>query len=35
MSGVSASHAHAGWPNFGKLSARRTPEKTASAKSRA
>ena len=34
-SGVSATQANAGWPNFGKLSARSAPEARASAKSRA
>ena len=30
-SGVSASQAHAGWPNFGKLSASSAPDRMASA----
>ena len=30
-SGVNASHAHAGWPNFGKLSASNAPDRRASA----
>lgn len=31
MSGVSAIQAKAGFPNFGKLATRQTPERTASA----
>jgi hypothetical protein len=34
MRGVNANQAQAGCPNFGKLSARRAPDRMASAKSR-